>query len=90
MAIDQRLLNILRCPATGLPLAQLSSRQLEALNRVIADGSVRRDDGNPVAAALSAALITVDGERVYPIEDGIPVLLVSEAIKPGTLFAAAD
>ncbi len=90
MALDQRLLEILRCPATGQTLARLAGHQLEALNRAIADGALRRDDGNPVAAALAAALITADGERVYPIEDGIPVLLVSEAIKPGKLFALTD
>lgn len=90
MVLDERLLNILRCPATGQPLAHLAKRQLEALNRLIVDGNVVRDDGNPVAAAITAALITADGERVYRIEDGIPVLLASEAIHTGKLLASVD
>jgi uncharacterized protein YbaR (Trm112 family) len=33
-----------------------------------------------VGAALAAGLITVDGKRVYRIEDDIPVMLADEAI----------
>ena len=41
---------------------------------------VKNREGVQLGAALDEALITDDGKRVYPIADGIPVLLEGEAI----------
>ncbi|MFN3843396.1 MAG: Trm112 family protein [Rehaibacterium terrae] len=78
--MDQRLLDILCCPVTRQPLAPLSARQLEALNRAIGEGRVVRADGSPQSSPLTAALITRDRRTVYRIDDGIPVLLADEGI----------
>ena len=78
--MDRKLLDILACPATRQPLALLEARGLDALNRAIAGGGVRRVDGAPQAAELHEALVTRDRKLVYRIDDGIPVLLVEEAI----------
>ena len=81
--MDRKLLDILACPATRQPLALLESRGLESLNRAIADGAIRRHDGTPQAGAVRQALVTRDRKIVYRIDDGIPVLLVEEAIPTG-------
>jgi uncharacterized protein YbaR (Trm112 family) len=78
--MDRRLLDLLACPVTRQPLALLSARELDALNRAVAAGGVQRADGTAQAQALSSGLITRDRKRVYRIDEGIPVLLADEAL----------
>jgi uncharacterized protein YbaR (Trm112 family) len=78
--MDRKLLDILACPATRQPLALLDKAGLEALNRAIEGGGVRRVDEAAQAAPVREALVTRDHKLVYRIDDGIPVLLVEEAI----------
>jgi uncharacterized protein YbaR (Trm112 family) len=79
--MDRKLLDILVCPATRQPLSLLESAGLEALNRAIAsEGGVRRQDDSVQAEALREALVTRDRKTVYRVDDGIPVLLVEDAI----------
>ena len=78
--MDRRLLDILCCPVTKSPVRLLSSGELEALNRAIAEGAVRTEAGTPPKGAATAGLITRDGRTIYRIEDDIPVMLADEAI----------
>lgn len=78
--MDRKLLDILVCPATRQPLALLETAGLDALNRAIAAGGVLRGDGSPQTQPLRAALVTRDRKTVYRIDDGIPVLLVDDAL----------
>ena len=87
MTLDKRLLEILRCPASGQPLHPLTSPQLDAVNRAIAAGTARRGDGTPATIALDAGLRTAASDRIYRIDDGIPVMLVSESIHAQMLAA---
>ncbi len=41
---------------------------------------VRDANGEPVTGPLTEALATVDGHRIYPVREGIPILLVEEVI----------
>ncbi len=83
--MDRKLLDILACPATRQPLALLERTGLDALNRAIAGGSVRRNDDTAQADAIREALVTRDRKTVYRIDDGIPVLLVEEGISTSQL-----
>ncbi|MBS0576950.1 MAG: Trm112 family protein [Proteobacteria bacterium] len=78
--MDRRLLDILCCPSTRQPLAMLQSTELEAINRAVAVGSLRRADGTAQADPLREGLITRDRKLVYRIVDGIPILLADESI----------
>ncbi len=53
---------------------------MEALNRAIAAGALKRVDGSAQAEPLKEALVTRDRKTVYRVEDGIPVLLPEEGI----------
>lgn len=78
--MDRKLLDILVCPQSRQPLARLEQAGLEALNRAIATGAIRRGDEGVQAEPLREALVTRDRKTVYRIDDGIPVLLAEEAI----------
>ena len=78
--MDRKLLDILCCPSTRQPLAMLDAQALDALNRAIAAGGVKRADDSVQAEALREALVTRDRKTVYRVDDGIPVLLVEDGI----------
>ena len=74
------LLALLVCPETRRPLVIADAAALAFANARIAAGSVRNASGEPVTEPLTEALATADGRRVYPVREGIPILLVEEVI----------
>lgn len=80
MAIDRKLLDILCCPVTKQPVHMLGRRELKALNERIAEGGAHYQDDTPVEQPLEEGLITANEERVYRVDDGIPVMLEERAI----------
>ena len=81
MRMDKRLLMILRCPVTHKGLSLAKKNTLGEINAAIAEGKVSNLDGVQLEHALDEALITDDGKRLYPVNDGIPVLLEGESIQ---------
>ncbi len=79
-AIDRKLLDIICCPVSKVPLVPLSAKQLAALNKEISAGTALNVDAQVVSGLLNAGLLTTDGKIIYRIEDGIPVLLPEEGI----------
>lgn len=79
-AMDKWLLGILCCPVSHKGLARAGGEQLRRINAAIADGRLVNDSGVVLASALREALITDDGKRMYPVDDGIPVLLAGESV----------
>lgn len=78
--MDKRLLNILRCPITHKGLALAKRDTLGRVNDAIRAGSLTNRDGNVVTDTLAEALVTDDAKLLYPIANGIPVLLEGESI----------
>lgn len=83
--MDRKLLDLLVCPASRQPLAQLDPAGLAALNAAAAAGTLRRADESAEAGPLREALVTRDRKLVYRVDDGIPVLLAEEAIPTGQI-----
>lgn len=80
MAVDGKLLEILCCPVSKVPLNRLQHSRLEKLNQAIAAGAVQTVRGQSVTAPLKEALITEDGKVIYPVLDDIPLLLEEKGI----------
>lgn len=74
------LLDILCCPLTHRPLKKAPRDLLDSINRRIAAGEVRNRDGEAVTEPLSAALVTLDQQLLYPVVDDIPDLLPGSGI----------
>ncbi len=81
MSVNPELLEILVCPETKQPVSLATAECLEALNRKIRSGELRNRGGDPVEKELSEALIREDGQVLYPVDDGIPVMLIEESIE---------
>jgi uncharacterized protein YbaR (Trm112 family) len=78
--MDKKLLSILCCPVTHKGLSLARADRLASINTAIGAGKLKNRDGKVLEATLKEALVTDDGKTMYPIDDGIPVLLEGEAV----------
>ena len=78
--MDKRLLSILCCPVTHKGLILARSDLLAKVNQAIGEGSLQNRDGHALSDKLKEALVTDDGKILYPVNEGIPVLLESESV----------
>ncbi len=85
MSVDKRLLEILVCPVTKVPVKALPKDRLERLNQGVSAGTVRYVSGELVDAPLDEALITEDGKTIYRVNSGIPVMLEEQGIATSQL-----
>lgn len=81
MPVNEELLEILVCPETRQPVRMAEPEILERLNQKVRDKSLRNRGGDPVEREISEGLVREDGRVLYPVDDGIPVMLVEESIE---------
>ncbi len=78
--MDKKLLSILCCPVTHKGLSLARAELLKSLNAAIDAGKLVNRDGEVIAGKLTEALVTDDGKTLYPVNEGIPVLLEGESV----------
>jgi uncharacterized protein YbaR (Trm112 family) len=78
--MDKKLLTILCCPVTRKGLAPARADLLASINAAIEDGKLSNREGTLLTETLPEALITDDGKLMYPVSEGIPVLLEGESV----------
>lgn len=78
--ISRELLDILVCPETKQDLSPAGEALISELNGRIARGALKNRGGNRVSEKLDGGLKRADNRFLYPVRDGIPVMLVEEAI----------
>jgi len=80
-SVDQELLDILVCPETRQPVSLADGQTIASLNEKIRAGKLRNRGGSLVKQELAEGLLREDGKLLYPIDDGIPVMLIEESIE---------
>jgi uncharacterized protein len=78
--IADELLKIMVCPRDRQPLSLADDALVEKINRAIGRGRVESLGGDRLEEPLDGGLVREDRKLLYPIMDGIPVLLADEAI----------
>lgn len=78
--LADEVLALLRCPETKQPLTRATPGLVAHLEALRAAGRLRDRAGDACCAPVEDGLVRADGTLFYPIRDGIPVLLVPEAV----------
>ena len=78
--MNKRLLSVLCCPVTHKGLSVVRPDHLKKINTAIGEGRLANRDGAILSKTLKEALVTDDGKIMYPVNDGIPVLLEGASV----------
>jgi uncharacterized protein YbaR (Trm112 family) len=81
MPVSPELVEILVCPETKQSVAVASEDVLTGVNEKISAGSLRNRGGEKVEKEITEGLVREDGKLLYPVDDGIPVMLIEESIE---------
>lgn len=83
--IAPQLLDILVCPETRSAVRPAAPDVLARVNAAVASGVLQNRGGSSVREPLDEGLLRDDGLVLYPVRDGIPIMLIDEAIPLETL-----
>jgi uncharacterized protein YbaR (Trm112 family) len=78
--IDKELLAILCCPETKQSVTLADSVLVEKLNTEVTRGRLKNKGMKVVSEQMDGGLIRADQKILYPIKEGIPVMLMEEGI----------
>lgn len=73
-------ISILKCPLSGQNLRLLTEEEINAINAGVANRKVWQADGSLMNQAIVQGLITSDKSYIYPIIEGIVILLKNLAL----------
>ena len=81
--MDKKLLEILCCPETHQPLSEAGDELVDDLNNRIQAGTLVDRVDEKIIDPIDGGLIREDGNILFPIRGGIPVMLIDQGIPLG-------
>jgi uncharacterized protein YbaR (Trm112 family) len=81
--ISEALLPWVCCPETRQSLQVAEPSLIQEVNRRIAAGQERNRAGEIIVQPIDAGLVRTDRLFLYPVCQGLPALLIAEAIPCG-------
>ena len=78
--LSNPVLATLRCPEDRSDLALAGDTLVDQINVAIREGRLTSKSGKQIVEVLDGGLVRADGKRLYPIIQGIPLLLIDDAI----------
>ena len=78
--VDPALLEILVCPETKQPVKLADDALVEKLNAEALEGKLKYRSGESIEEKFEGGLVREDGKYLYPIIDGISVMLIEKGI----------
>ena len=78
--MNSELLEILVCPESKQNLKIAPMETVSSLNEKIKGGSLKNRAGEKVSEKMDEGLIRDDNKWLYPVRNGIPIMLIEEAI----------
>jgi uncharacterized protein YbaR (Trm112 family) len=78
--LDKETISILICPVTGQPLKLADAPLIAKINQAIEGEKLQDQLGRLVKQPIAEGLVRQDGKVLYPVRDGIPVMLADEGI----------
>ena len=80
--IDKNLLSLLACPETKKNLELADQKTIDRLNALIKQGKAWTKAKEKVTEGIDGGLLRVgDHKYMYPVRNGVPILLVEELIE---------
>jgi uncharacterized protein YbaR (Trm112 family) len=80
---------MLRCPEKHSELTLIDDARLKQINNAIRAGWLVNQGGSRVEELIDGGLLRAEGDLLYPVVDGVPVLLRDEAIPINQLTAGS-
>jgi uncharacterized protein YbaR (Trm112 family) len=78
--VDPQLLEILVCPDSRQAVREAPRALVDRVNAAIAGGGLVNRGGEAVREPIEGGLVREDQVWLYPVREGIPIMLIDEAI----------
>ncbi len=78
--VTEELVKLLVCPETKQPVAIAPQASLVDLNRQISAHGLLNRGGTLFKEPLTQGLLRADGLVLYPVRNGIPLMLIEESL----------